>query len=73
VQAVVARDVSIEQGGARSVVANHVTFGRQSGAFLVIARSVEGGRTFVDWRGALAFGAAFALVSAVIRQRIRGR
>lgn len=74
VQGVIARDVSIEQGGARTVFANHVTFGRQSGAFVVIAKTVDGQvRTIVDWRGALAFGAALALVSAFLRRRIRGR
>jgi hypothetical protein len=71
---VIARDVTFEQAGARTVIANHVTFGRQSGAFLVLARSVDGnGRSFVDWRGAVAFGAAFALATAFLRHRIRGR
>jgi hypothetical protein len=74
VQGVVARDVSIEQGGIRTVIANHVTFGRGSGAFLVIARTVDGpGRVLVDWRGAIAAGAAFGLVTALVRRRIRLR
>jgi hypothetical protein len=74
VQGVIARDVFLEQAGARTVVANRVTMGRQSGAFLILARSVEGDvRSLFDWRGALAFGAAFALVSAFLRGHIRGR
>jgi hypothetical protein len=70
-QGVLARDVTIEQGGARTVVGNTVRFGPQSGAFLVIARRVEGGRFLLDWRAAVALGAAFALVSAVLRPRTR--
>ena len=64
-----ARDVHLEQGGARNIIANRVTMGRQSGAFLILARSVEGDvRSLFDWRGALAFAAAFAVVTAFLRQ-----
>jgi hypothetical protein len=72
-QRVLARDVSIEQGGARTVIGYTVRVGPQSGALLVIARRVEGGRFLFDWRAALAFGAAFALVTALFRQRSPGR
>ena len=72
VQGILARDVSLEQAGARTVIANHVTMGRQSGALVVIARTVEGdGRALLDWRGALALGAAVAVVSALLRGRRR--
>ncbi len=68
IQGVLARDVSVEMGGVRTVIANRVTFGRQSGAFIVIARTVDGnGRIVLDWRGALALGAAFAVVFSVLR------
>ena len=51
-------------------MANTVKMGPTSGAFLVIARKVEGNvRTFVDWRGAIAFGAAFGIVASVLRRR----
>jgi hypothetical protein len=70
-QGVIARDVTIEQGGARTIIGNTVKLGPQSGAFLVIARRVEGGRFLLDWRGALALGAAFAAVTALLRRRNR--
>jgi len=43
---------------------------------VLIARRVDGNvRTLLDWRGALAFGAAFGVVSSILRGRIgrRGR
>lgn len=68
---VAARDVAIEQSFIRSVIANRVTFGRTTGAFLVVARRVDGEvRTLLDWRGAAAFGAAFGLIVGLFR---RGR
>ena len=74
VQGVIARVVTIEQGGARSVIANHVTLGRQSGALIAIARTIDGeGRVLLDWRGALALGAAFALGAALLRGRLPRR
>lgn len=69
-QGILAREVTLQQAGARTVVANQVTMGPQSGAFIILARRVEGDvRTFLDWRGALAFGAAFAVVIGLIRRR----
>jgi hypothetical protein len=51
------------------VVANQVTMGRGSGALLVIGRRIEGDvRTLLDWRGALAFGAAIGLVVGLVRR-----
>ncbi len=74
VQGLIARDVSIEQGGARSIIANHVTLGRHSGALIAIARTIDGeGRVIVDWRGGLALGVAFAVVSALLRARLPRR
>jgi hypothetical protein len=70
VQGVIAGEVTFEQAGARTVMANHVTFGPSSGAILVVARTVDGdGRFLLDWRGGLALGAAFAVVTAILRQR----
>jgi len=74
VQGVIARDVTIEQGGARTVIANHVTLGRQSGALIAVARTIDGeGRVLLDWRGALALGAAFAVIAALLRGRLPRR
>jgi len=37
---------------------------------VLIARRVDGDvRTLLDWRGALAFGVAFGIVSAIFRRR----
>jgi hypothetical protein len=64
------RDLRVEQGAVGLAVANHATFERTSGVFMLIARDVRGSvRPVLDWRGALAFGAAFALVLRVLRRR----
>jgi hypothetical protein len=66
---VIARDVRIEQAGARTVIANTATFDKTSGALVVIAAKAEGNvRTLLDWRGALAFGAAFGIVVGLVRR-----
>ena len=70
-RSIVAQDVRIEQGGARTVIASKAIFDRNSGALVVIAAKTEGNvRTLLDWRGALAFGAAFGVVVGLVR-RIR--
>lgn len=67
---VVARDARIEQSVVRTVVANNVHFERTTGVLILLARRVEGDvRAVLDWRGALAFGAAFGLVTALFRRR----
>ena len=69
---VVARDVHIEQAGARTVIASRATFDRSSGALIVIAAKAEGNvRTLLDWRGALAFGAAFGILVGLVRRTRR--
>ena len=66
---VIARDVRIEQAGARTVIANTATFDKSSGALIVIAAKAEGNvRTLLDWRGALAFGAAFGILVGLVRR-----
>ena len=68
-RSVLAREVRIEQGGARTVLAGRAVFGRNSGALVVIAGKVDGSvRTVLDWRGAIAFGAAFGLVVGLVRR-----
>jgi hypothetical protein len=68
VNSVVARTATIEQGIARTVIAQRVTFARPSAVLVLIAAKVEGEvRPLLDWRGALAAGAAFGLVSAVAK------
>jgi hypothetical protein len=73
VSTILARDVTIEQAGVRTIVANNVKVERTTGVLVMIARHVEGDvRTILDWRGAIAFGAAFGVVVSFFRRR-RGR
>jgi len=69
-RAVVARDVQMKQTLASTVMAGSVTMDRQSGAFIVIARRVDGTvRAVLDWRGALALGAAMGVAIALLGRR----
>ena len=72
----VAREaVRLEMSAAAGVLANHVEIGPRAAVGVVVARSVEGDvRPLLDWRGALVFGAAFAVVTSVLgSMRRRGR
>ena len=70
VYTVLAREVHLEQTIVRTVIANEVKADRTTGVLVLIARRVEGDvKTILDWRGALAFGAAFGIVSALLRRR----
>ena len=63
---VVAREATIEQGIARTLIAQRVTIKRPSAVLVLIAARVEGDvRPLLDWRGALAAGLVFGLVSVV--------
>ena len=65
---VVARDATLEQGIVRTLIAQRVTVTRPTGVLVMIAARVEGEvRPVLDWRGALAAGLAFGLVSAVAK------
>lgn len=67
---VLARDVHVRQGAVGTVVANHVTLGEQTGTLVLLARKVEGDvRTVLDWRGALAAGAALGIVVGLLTRR----
>jgi hypothetical protein len=69
----IARTATIEQGLVRTLVAQEVRFERPSGVLVLLAARVSGDvRTLLDWRGALAFGAAFGVVTALLRGRRRG-
>jgi hypothetical protein len=87
--AAMAREVSISQGGAgsilagqarveqsfvRTLVAQNVEVRRPSVVLCLIAQRVSGDvRVLMDWRGALAFGAAFGLLAGLVgRARRRG-
>ena len=64
-----ARDVNVEQSFVRTLIAQNVRISRPSAVLLLLAGRVEGSvRPLLDWRAALAFGAAFGLVSALVRK-----
>ena len=69
---VAAREVNIEQSFVRTLIAQDVRITRPSAVLVLIAARVEGSvRPLLDWRGALALGTAFGLVSALLRRRRR--
>lgn len=69
-RSIIAQEVRVDQGLVGTALAGRVTFERQSGVLLLIAGRVEGPvKALLDWRGALAFGAAFGLLVGLIRRR----
>ncbi len=69
-RSVIAQDVRVDQGLIGTALAGKVTFERPSGVFLLIAGKTEGPvKALMDWRGALAFGAAFGLLVGLFRRR----
>ena len=67
---VVAREATIEQGLIGTLIAGKATVQRTTGVFLLIAGRVDGPvKAVLDWRGGLAFGAAFGLLWALLRRR----
>ena len=66
--------VRLEQSAVGAVMGDEVEIGAGSLALVVIAREVHGDvRPVIDWRGALAFGAALGLVRLLLGGRGRGR
>jgi hypothetical protein len=71
---VLAGDARIEQSFVRMLIARDVVVEARSGVLFLVARRVEGDvRALMDWRGALAFGAAFGLVASLMRRGRRRR
>ncbi len=65
---IVARDVVLEQSFVRTLFAQRVTAVRPTGVLVMIAQQVSGDiRPLLDWKGAIAAGAALGLVTAVAR------
>jgi hypothetical protein len=68
-RSIVAREAHLEQSAAQMIVAQEVHIEKGSNALIVIARRVDGEvRTLLDWRGAIALGAAFGVVVGLIRR-----
>jgi hypothetical protein len=71
-RSLIAREAVVEQSVVRTLVAAEVRLQNATGVGILIARKVVGDvRVLLDWRGALAFGAAFGLVAGLVG-RIRG-
>lgn len=67
---IVSQQARLEQGLVGAVVTGRATFERTTGVVVLIAGRVDGPvKALLDWRGALAFGAAFAAITALVRRR----
>jgi hypothetical protein len=67
---VIARTVETEQTLVGTLLAGRVTFRRASASLVLIAGRVDGDvRTVLDWRGALAAGAAIGVAIGLLRRR----
>jgi hypothetical protein len=65
---VVARDAVVGQSLVRTMIAGSVRADRPTGVLFLFAARVDGDvRPVFGWRAAIAFGAAFGLVSGLIR------
>ena len=73
-RSVLAQDVRIDQGLVGTVLTGRATFDRPSAVLMLIAGRVDGPvKALLDWRGALAFGAAFGLAWGLVRGVVRRR
>ncbi len=71
---IAAREATLEQGIVRTMIAQRVVVNRPSAVLVMIAQHVSGEvRPLLDWRGALAAGAAFGLVTGLVRGARRKR
>ena len=73
-RSILAREVSVEQSFVRTMVAAQVHVERATFVGILLARRVAGDvRVLLDWRGALAFGAAFGLLAGLVGRGRRRR
>lgn len=67
---VFARDVEVDQGAIGTLITAQARFARRGLVGILIAQKVDGEvRALLDWRGALALGAALGIVVAALRRR----
>ena len=70
-RSIVAREVQLDRAAARIVVAADVKADRSAVMFLVARRVAGDVRVLLDWRGAVAFGAAAGVLMGLLRRRPR--
>jgi hypothetical protein len=71
---ILAQRATVEQAVVRTMVAQHVEIRRPSAVLVLIAQRVTGDvRVLLDWRGALALGAAFGVIVSLLGRGRRGR
>lgn len=69
---IIAQHARVEQAMVRTLIARDVVIHRPSAVVFLVAQRVSGDvRVLLDWRGALAFGAAFALLRGLVGRRMR--
>lgn len=69
----IAREARVEQSFVRTLVAQTVNVHRPSAVVFMVAQRVSGDvKVLLDWRGALAFGAAAGLLAGLFRRGRRG-
>jgi len=67
---ILAREARLEQTVVGALITGRVTVERTTGVLLLVAGRVDGPvKAVFDWRGALAFGAAFGLLWGILRRR----
>ena len=67
---ILAREARLEQTVVGALITGRVTVERTTGVLLLVAGRVDGPvKAVFDWRGALAFGAAFGLLWGIMRRR----
>ncbi len=71
---VIAREARVEQSVVRTLIAQEVNVHRPSAVMFMLAQRVSGDvKVLLDWRGALAFGAALGLLAGLFgRGRNKG-
>jgi hypothetical protein len=69
-RSIIARETTVEQALVGTLITGRATIQRPTGVLLLVAGRVEGPvKAMFDWRGAIAFGAAFGVILGLLRRR----